>query len=268
MSDFKGKGMLLVIDVGNTQTVFGVYDAAQLKAHFRLSSDRERTADEFAALFANLLAVKGFDRSQFSHAALASVVPPLTDVLRRMCTESLGVTPLVVGPGIKTGIAILYDNPREVGADRIVNALAGFERFRHEPEGPHGVIIVDFGTATTFDVVSPRGEYLGGAIAPGIAISADALFQRASKLPRVDLSVPTAAVGKNTVQSMQSGILFGYAALVDGMIGRLSAELDYAPRVIATGGLAGTIAGLCTRIEAVEEFLTLDGLRLLHERNL
>jgi type III pantothenate kinase len=184
-----------------------------------------------------------------------------------MCQQRLGLTPLIIGPGVKTGMPILYDNPREVGADRIVNGVAGYERFKRDPAGPHGVIVVDFGTATTFDVISPRGEYLGGAIAPGIQISTDALFTHASKLPRVDLVAPGSAIGKTTVASMQAGILFGYAGLVDGVVSRMRGELEFAPRVLATGGMAEHVAALSEAIEIVDDFLTLDGLRIIHHRN-
>ncbi len=259
--------MLLAIDVGNTQTVFGVYDGEELVCHLRLSTDRNRTTDEYAVQVRSLLAERDLSFAKMRAAVLASVVPPLTRSFVRLCETRLGAPPLVVGPGIKTGMPVLYENPREVGADRIVNAVAGYELYRTAPGGPLGVIVVDFGTATTFDVISPRGEYLGGAISPGVGIATEALFQRASKLPRIELGIPPSAVGKNTVTSMQAGILFGYAGLVDGMVARMMGELDFTPRVIATGGLARLIAAHTRAVERCEDHLTLFGLRLLWARN-
>lgn len=259
--------MLLAIDVGNTHTVFGVYDDAQRLHRFRLATDPGRTADEYAVLLRALLVGEGIDLGLVDAAILASVVPPLNDTVRRMCRRLFDLAPLVVGPGIKTGMPILYDNPREVGADRIVNAVAGYERYRSEPGGPFGLIIVDFGTATTFDIVTPRGEYLGGAIAPGMMIAAEALFTHAAKLPRVDLTAPPSAIGKSTISSMQAGILFGYAGLVDGLVARIRGELDYEPRVMATGGLGSLVAEHTNCIERVDDDLTLDGLRIIYERN-
>lgn len=260
--------MLLTIDVGNTNIVVGVYDGESLVHHFRISTDRARTDDESGLLLSSLLAEAGLSWDRMTAAALASVVPPLTEVWRRVCMKRMkGVPPLVVGPGVKTGMPILYENPREVGADRIVNAVAGYERYRGHPGGPHGMIIVDFGTATTFDVVSAKGEYMGGAIAPGVVISTEALFMRASKLPRVDLEMPVSAIGRTTVTSMQAGILFGYVGLVDGLVNRMRGELPFAPKVLATGGLATVIAKHSTTIEEVDDNLTLEGLRIIHGRN-
>ncbi len=259
--------MLLAIDVGNTNIAVGVYDGDRLAFHFRLSTDHRRTADEYGVSLRAMLQEKGLEPGRFTKAVLASVVPPLNRPFIAMCTDQFGVVPLVIGPGVKTGMPILYANPREVGADRIVNGVAGYERYRQEPGGPHGLIIVDFGTATTFDVVSPAGAYLGGVIAPGVGISTEALFRNASKLPRVELVMPDTCLGKTTVHSMQAGIMFGYVALVDGVVERLRAEIDFVPRVIATGGVAVAIAGRSATIEATDDLLTLRGLRIIHARN-
>jgi type III pantothenate kinase len=253
--------MLLVIDVGNSNIVYGLFEGSTLRHQFRVETGRGRTADEYRVVLHQLLAMNGVVPQQITAAALASVVPSLTEPMAELVRRTFGTEPLVVGPGIRTGMAILYENPREVGADRIVNAVAAFERAR----GP--VIVVDFGTATTFDCVTPKGEYLGGVIAPGVQISADALFARAAKLPRVEIAKPPHVIGRNTIHSIQSGIVYGYVGLVDGVVGRLREELAHAAMVIATGGLAQLIAPLSTTIsEAVDE-LTLEGLRLIYERN-
>src|SRR5215831_16937842 len=254
--------MLLVIDVGNTNISFGVFQGATLLHHVRCESARSRTADEYAVLVRQMLALRGVDGDGIDAAIVASVVPTLTDTMVGLVRTAFKREALVVGPGIRTGMAILYENPREVGADRIVNAVAAFERVKG------GVIVVDFGTATTFDCITPKGEYLGGVIAPGIQISADALFARAAKLPRVEIAKPPKVVGRNTLHSMQSGIVYGYVGLVDGLVERIRAEVGFPCAVIATGGLARLIAPLSRTIEEADEILTLVGLRILYQRNL
>jgi type III pantothenate kinase len=253
--------LLLTIDAGNTNTVFGVHDGALLKAHWRLTTRRDQTADEYGILVRNLFSASAIDPRAIVGVALASVVPPLTSVLVALSRQYLGQEPLVIEPGVKTGMPILYEPPGDVGADRIVNGVAAFAAFG----GP--VIVVDFGTATTFDVVTRRGEYAGGVICPGVGISADALFQRAARLPRVEIRNPGRVVGRSTVGSIQAGLYFGYAGMVESMIGRIRAELAEPARVVATGGLAETLAGDIPSIEAVDPALTLTGLRLIWERN-
>ena len=257
-----GQAMLLVMDVGNTNTVLGVYDAARLLAHWRLTTVRERTVDEYGILARNLLSLAGMEVKAIDGMIIASVVPPLNIVLETMARVYFGITPLFVEPGVRTGMPILYDNPQEVGADRIVNGVAAYERFKS------AVIVVDFGTATTFDAISGRGEYLGGAIAPGLTISSEALFQRAARLPRVDIRPPGRVIGRNTVQSLQSGLFYGYLGLVDGVLARMRREMGEPVRTIGTGGLVATLESeLRALVDDLDPNLTLEGLRLLHERN-
>jgi len=253
--------MLLTVDIGNTNIVLGLYDNDRLTHHWRIATDRAKMPDEYALLLRGLFAAANLDLAAVSGVILASVVPPVTETWQELCERYLGRTPLVVGAGVETGVRILIDNPREVGADRIVNAAAAYQRYG----GP--AIVIDFGTATTFDAVSPQGDYLGGAIAPGVGISAEALFERTAKLPRIELTPPPAAIGKNTVHAMQSGLLLGYVAMVEGMVARFQKELGGQARVIATGGLAEIIAQQTTVIEAVDPWLTLEGLRLIWQRN-
>ena len=252
---------LLTIDAGNTNTVLGIHLGAELKAHWRLTTRREQTADEYGILVRNLFSASNIEPSQIGGIALASVVPPLTPVLIELSRQYLCQEPLVVEPGVKTGMPILYEPPSDVGADRIVNGVAALAAYGAP------VIVVDFGTATTFDVITARGEYAGGVICPGVGISADALFQRAARLPRVDVRNPGRVIGRSTVASIQSGLYFGYAAMVEGIIARIRAELGEPVRVVATGGLASTLAADVPSIEEVDPVLTLTGLRLIWERN-
>jgi len=254
--------MLLAIDVGNTQTVIGVFDRERIVHHWRIATESHRTADELALVFAGLMgqAELRFDR-QVTGVALSSVVPGATEALREMCEQYFHFDPMVVGPGMKTGLIIQTDNPREVGADRVVNAVAAYARFG----GP--CIVLDFGTATTFDAIGPGGEYLGGAIAPGIDISTRALTSAGALLRTIAYAEPRSVIGKTTVEAIQSGVLYGFAGQVEGIVRRMRAALDAEAPVIATGGLAAVIAPISDVIDHHEPWLTLEGLRILFDRN-
>ncbi|WP_335872115.1 type III pantothenate kinase [Bacillus sp. 2205SS5-2] len=254
--------MIFVIDVGNTNIVLGVYEQDELKYHWRLETNRHRSEDEYAMITKNLFEHVGMRFDSIHGIIISSVVPPIMFSLERMCTKYFDITPVVVGPGIKTGLNIKYENPREVGADRIVNAVAGI----HEYGGP--LIIVDFGTATTYCYINEEKQYMGGAIAPGIGISTEALYTKAAKLPRIEIARPEDIIGKNTVSAMQAGILYGYVGQVDGIVLRMKEQSKREPLVIATGGLATLIAKETDVIDVVDPFLTLKGLSLIYKRNL
>lgn len=253
--------MILVIDVGNTNIVLGIYRGKDLQHHWRISTNRAMTEDEYGMLIKNLFADQAVAIHEIDGVIISSVVPPLMPVLEKWCRKYLHKEPVIVGPGVKTGLNIRYENPREVGADRIVNAVAALEIYGSP------FIIVDFGTATTFCYVDEKGQYLGGAIAPGIGISTEALYQRAAKLPRIELVKPKSTIGRNTVTSMQAGIIFGFAGQVDGIIERIREEFGTKARVIATGGLAELISSESKTIDIVNSNLTLEGLRIIFERN-
>ncbi len=253
--------MLLVIDVGNTNIVLGVYKEAHLLENWRMETNLERTSDEYGILIRELFQSREINIFDIKESIISSVVPPVTPVMEETLQRYLHSTPIVVGPGIKTGISIAVDNPKEVGADRIVNAVAAYKKYGGD------LILVDFGTATTFDYVSAKGEYQGGVIAPGVLISADALFTHASKLPKVEIARVRHVIGKNTIDNMQAGLFFGYIGLVREIVGRMKIEIGGPTKVIATGGLASFFQKDIDCIDEVDQMLTLEGLRLIYERN-
>jgi type III pantothenate kinase len=254
--------MILVVDIGNTNIVLGVYRGRELLHHFRLSTARQSTVDEYGVLIHNLFNMSNISFKDVEGVIISSVVPPLVQVIVEMCVKYIGKDPLLVGPGIKTGLNLRYENPREVGADRIVNAVAAIEQYKCP------LVVVDFGTATTFDCIDAGANYLGGAIVPGLGISTEALYQRASKLPRIELEKPKKVIGRNTVHAMQAGIIFGYAGQVEGIVRRIKLEMNVPVlKVIATGGLAPLIAGETDCIDEVNPMLTLEGLRIIYGRN-
>jgi len=253
--------MILVVDVGNTNIVLGLYERETLRHHWRLATNRSSTADEYGIMIMTLFQHASVRVDEVEGAIVSSVVPPINATLDQACRKYVRRAPLFVGPGVKTGLNIRYENPRDVGADRIVNAVAGIQLY-----GPP-LIIVDFGTATTFCYIDEKGDYVGGAIAPGIGISTEALYQRAAKLPRIELVRPKSTIGRTTVSSMQSGIIFGFAGQVDGIVERIREEFATSPRVVATGGLAELIAGESKTIDTVNPLLTLQGLQIIYERN-
>jgi len=254
--------MLLTIDVGNTNTVLGVFRGEELVANWRLTTARHQTVDEYGVLTRNLLALAELDRASITGLIISSVVPPINSTLAEMSRRYLGLKALFVEPGVKTGMPVLYDNPLDVGADRIVNGVAAFAQYG----GP--CIVVDFGTAITFDAISAKGEYLGGIITPGLGISSEALFARAARLPRVEIKDPGKIVGTNTVTSMQAGLYYGAVDMVDGLLTRMKAELGSATKVVATGGQANLVGKVSKHIQHTDEFLTLTGLRLIWNKNL
>jgi type III pantothenate kinase len=253
--------MLLAIDVGNSNIVVGVFDGERLVADFRLRTDAHATGDELGLTVTGLLRSRQVEPGSITGVVVSSVVPTLSRAIEGLAQTFFGLVPMVVGPGVRTGMRILYDDPRQVGADRIVNALAAYRRYG----GP--AVLVDFGTATTFDAISPGGDYLGGAIAPGIVISLDALVSHTAKLTRVELAAPPSVVGRNTTQSMQAGLVYGYVGLIEGIVARMKSELGDGAKVIATGGLAELIAAQTAAIDTVDQRLTLDGLRIIHALN-
>ncbi len=254
--------MLLAIDVGNSNTVVGLYDGDKLLNHWRTRTVADHTVDEYGMLLLNLCKTSKMGSKSIDTVIISCVVPSMLNILEPLCRKYFHLTPLIVGPGIKTGMPIYYDNPKDVGADRVVNAVAAHEKY----EG--NLIIVDFGTATTFDYITEKGEYMGGCIAPGVVISSEALFEKASKLPPVEFSSPKFVVARDTVSSIQAGIMFGYAGLVDGIVNRIKEETKTESTVIATGGLAGVMVAETSTVDLVDEMLTLEGLKIIHSRNI
>ncbi len=253
--------MLLVMDVGNSHTVIGLYDQGVLRGHWRIVTGNYRTADELRVMLTMLLQQDRITPTSVTGCCVSSVVPQLNTAIAQMCTEGLRVTPLMVEPGIKTGLKLQTENPKEVGADRIVNAVAALE----EHEGP--MIIIDFGTATTFDYITENAEYKGGIIVPGVQVSADALFERCAKLPRVEIAVPESVIGRNTVNSIRSGLTYGYADMVSGLVRRMSQQMETRPKVIATGGLAEVMATVTDCFDVVDPLLALKGLAEIYRKN-
>ena len=253
--------MLLAVDIGNTNIVFGIIDEKGIHHSWRIGTDKAKTQDEYGVLLRNLFEYQKVNITNLGGSVISCVVPALQDTLVGCVKDYFSIEPIVVGPGVKTGMQILYKNPQEVGADRIVNAIGAYEEYKTS------LVIVDFGTATTFDCVSKKGEYLGGVIAPGITISSEALFGSASKLPKVEIKKPENVIGKTTIQSIQSGLVYGYAGLVDGIVNRIVKKLGAGTKVLATGGLAGLIAKESETIEFIDEHLALKGLWIIHERN-
>lgn len=253
--------MLLAVDIGNTNIVLGVFAERELLSHWRIVTSPSKTEDEYGIIIYNLYHVANLDLKDTDGVIISCVVPPMMSTMERLCARYFHLTPLIVGPRLKTGMPIRYDNPHEVGADRIVNAVAAYDKHKCS------LVVVDFGTATTFDYVSPQGEYMGGAIAPGIGISSEALYKAASKLPRIELVKPDSIIGKNTVASIQAGIVYGYIALVDGIVEKMKRQVKTKPYVIATGGLADFIAEESTTIDEVDGLLTLKGLQIIYEKN-
>jgi type III pantothenate kinase len=253
--------MILVIDIGNTHTVIGAYKGDDLVVDWRLKTDQHQTGDEYGVILQSLFNSEGFSFDSIEGVIISCVVPPMISTMEKLCKKYFNQDPAFIGPETDMGMKICYENPMEVGADRIVNSVAAFEKYRRS------LIVIDFGTATTFDYISPNGEYMGGAIAPGIAISGEALFDKASKLPRVDFVGPERVVGRNTVNSMQAGIVFGHVSMVDGIVQRIKDEVKTAPFVVATGGLAPLISSHAKTIDEVDEYLTLRGLKIIFDRN-